>query len=115
MFLCVPVVRGCVVATVVTGGGVSPLYVADNALNGIPTCASPVLRKLLRDQWGFTGYMTSDSGAISDIYLEHKYAGVCRTSMLCCVDLPAVCSCPADTSQQLRRRCAPHSLVASVI
>lgn len=30
-----------------------------NALNGIPTCASPFLAHVLRDVWGFEGYQVS--------------------------------------------------------
>ena len=44
-----------------------------NAVNGAPTCASPFLASTLRNEWNFTGYMTSDSGAIRDIFLYHKY------------------------------------------
>lgn len=44
-----------------------------NALNGIPTCANPFLANTLRSKWGFAGYMTSDTGAIDDIYEQHKY------------------------------------------
>ena len=44
-----------------------------NALNGVPTCANPLLNHVLRNVWGFDGYMTSDTGAISDIYKEHHY------------------------------------------
>lgn len=43
-------------------------------MNGVPTCASPMLTKVLRDVWGFTGYVSSDSGALEDIYTQHKYA-----------------------------------------
>ena len=44
-----------------------------NALNGKPTCAHPLLRKVLREDWQFDGYLTSDTGAIADIYMQHKY------------------------------------------
>ena len=44
---------------------------AYNAIDGTPACAN---RKLLQDdlrkQWGFTGYVTSDCGAIQDFYSE---------------------------------------------
>ena len=46
---------------------------ADNALNGIPTCASPFLRDLLRGTWAFKGYVTSDTGALEDIYNQHHF------------------------------------------
>jgi len=44
-----------------------------NAVNGVPTCASSFLTSVLRGAWNFTGYITSDSGALEDIYQQHKY------------------------------------------
>ncbi len=53
-------------------GGVMGAY---NRVDGKPACASPyLLTDLLRDQWGFDGYVTSDCGAIYDIWANHKYA-----------------------------------------
>ncbi|MEN6385855.1 MAG: glycoside hydrolase family 3 C-terminal domain-containing protein [Phycisphaerales bacterium] len=47
---------------------------AYNALNGIPCSANTrLLTDILRDQWGFDGYVVSDCGAISDIHLNHHY------------------------------------------
>jgi beta-glucosidase-like glycosyl hydrolase len=59
-------------ASVVTGGarGVMCSY---NAVNGVPTCANAFLSSVLRGQWGFAGYITSDSGALEDIYQQHHY------------------------------------------
>jgi len=46
-----------------------------NEVNGVPTCSSPLFEQtLLRDQWGFTGHVVSDCGAIEDISDAHKYA-----------------------------------------
>jgi beta-glucosidase len=46
---------------------------AYNRTNGEPCCASPtLLQKVLRDEWGFRGYVVSDCGAIADIHLHHK-------------------------------------------
>ena len=45
-----------------------------NAVNGIPTTASPfLLTQLLRDKWGFRGYVVTDCGAVDDVYKEHKF------------------------------------------
>ncbi|MEJ2422552.1 MAG: glycoside hydrolase family 3 C-terminal domain-containing protein [Acidobacteriota bacterium] len=45
-----------------------------NAVNGVPACANPfLLQKILRDDWGFHGYVTSDCGAIGDIAFGHFY------------------------------------------
>lgn len=46
-----------------------------NALNGIPTCANEwLLKSLLREEWGFSGYVTSDCGALGCIVHGHHYA-----------------------------------------
>ncbi len=44
-----------------------------NALNGVPTCADSRLNKILRETWGYTGYITSDTDAVGDIFSQHKY------------------------------------------
>ncbi len=52
-------------------GGVMGAY---NSVDGKPACASPfLLTDLLRNQWGFDGYVTSDCGAIYDIWANHKF------------------------------------------
>jgi beta-glucosidase len=49
---------------------------AYNRTNGEPCCASPTfLQRILRDEWGFEGYVVSDCGAIADIHLHHKVVG----------------------------------------
>ena len=43
-------------------------------MNGVPSCAnSYLLNDIMRQQWGYDGYVTSDSGAISNIYATHHY------------------------------------------
>ncbi len=45
-----------------------------NALNGIPTTASPfLLTDLLRKRWGFRGYVVSDCDAVGDICRTHHF------------------------------------------
>ena len=46
---------------------------AYNRVNGEPSCASPMLlQQILREEWGFTGYVLSDCGAIEDLHAHHK-------------------------------------------
>ncbi len=46
---------------------------AYNRYNGETCCGSETLLKnILRDEWGFDGYIVSDCGAIDDIYRFHK-------------------------------------------
>src|SRR6185503_3084535 len=60
-------------AAVVEGKARSVMCVY-NAVNGTPGCASAdLLQKRLRGDWGFTGYVVSDCGAVKDIHENHKY------------------------------------------
>ncbi len=54
-------------------GGALSLMCAYNRIDGSPACGSDMLLKqILRDEWGFSGYVVSDCGAINDIYQGHK-------------------------------------------
>jgi len=44
---------------------------AYSAVDGVPACANEKLFDLLRNKWGFRGYVVSDCGAIGDIYAGH--------------------------------------------
>ena len=45
-----------------------------NSVNGVPSCANDwLLGTVLRDTWNFSGYVTSDSGAVVDIKESHHY------------------------------------------
>ncbi len=39
-----------------------------------PCCANPVLYGILRNEWGFKGYIVSDCWAISDFYKFTQFA-----------------------------------------
>lgn len=53
--------------------GVHSIMGAYNRVNGEAACAShTLLQDILRDEWGFDGYVVSDCGAIEDIYEHHK-------------------------------------------
>ncbi len=52
---------------------VAGVMCAYNALEGQPCCGNDLLMtNILRNQWNFTGYVTSDCGAIDDFYERHK-------------------------------------------
>lgn len=52
---------------------VSGVMCAYNAYEGQPCCGSDKLMiKILRNDWKFTGYVTSDCGAIDDFWQRHK-------------------------------------------
>jgi len=53
---------------------VAGVMCAYNAVNGVPSCVSePLLKEVLRGQWGFKGYVTSDCGALDDVHTLHHY------------------------------------------
>ena len=55
--------------------GARSLMCSYNKVNGVPSCANkPLLSDLLRDDWGFGGYVVSDCIAIQQIMTTHHYA-----------------------------------------
>ena len=55
-------------------GKATSIMSAYNALNGIPcTCNPWLLTKILRDEWGFEGYVVSDCWAPTLLCEAHKY------------------------------------------
>ncbi|MEO8110084.1 MAG: glycoside hydrolase family 3 C-terminal domain-containing protein [Ginsengibacter sp.] len=57
----------------VVNAKVAGVMCAYNAYAGQPCCGSDKLMvDILRNQWNFTGYVTSDCGAIDDFYQTHK-------------------------------------------
>ena len=60
-------------ATVREAGAFS-VMAAYNSVNGVPASANPLLlQSLLRDSWGFSGYVVSDCDAIADIVNGHHW------------------------------------------
>lgn len=55
----------------VVDGQVDAIMCAYNAVDGIPACASELLMTtILRDKWGFEGYVLSDCGGAANVYRE---------------------------------------------
>jgi beta-glucosidase len=54
-------------------GKADSVMCAYSAVDGVPACANEKLFDLLRNHWGFHGYVVSDCGAIGDIYTGHQY------------------------------------------
>ncbi|MGA9648386.1 glycoside hydrolase family 3 protein, partial [Pedobacter sp.] len=52
---------------------VAGVMCAYNAVDGEPACANRyLLDELLKKQWGFSGYIVSDCGALNDFHAGHK-------------------------------------------
>ena len=58
--------------TLVKEGHVYSVMGAYNRFRGESASASPFLFNILRNDWGFDGYIVSDCGAVTDIWKYHK-------------------------------------------
>lgn len=57
----------------VVNAKVAGVMCAYNAFQGQPCCGNDeLMNDILRNQWSFSGYVTSDCGAIDDFYRNHK-------------------------------------------
>lgn len=80
-------------------GGAASIMGAYNRVNGEPCCGSrTLLQKILRDDWGFEGYVVSDCWAIKDFHLHHKVTANAEESAALAVrngcDLNCGCTYP---------------------
>ena len=60
--------------TLIVDAGAYSVMGAYNMFRDYPCCANPVLYGILRNEWGFKGYIVSDCWAISDFYNYTKFA-----------------------------------------
>ena len=59
---------------ILSEAGAYSVMCAYNSYLGVPCCGSELLlTDILRDEWGFEGYVVSDCSAIRDISENHKY------------------------------------------
>ncbi|KAK6176560.1 hypothetical protein SNE40_014822 [Patella caerulea] len=57
-----------------------------NSINGIPSCANKeLITDILRNEWGFKGYVISDAGAIEHIISGHKYINNSVDTVAACI------------------------------
>jgi len=60
--------------TLIVDAGAYSVMGAYNMFRDVPCCANPLLYGILRNEWGFKGYIVSDCWAISDFYNYTKFA-----------------------------------------
>lgn len=59
----------------ITEGKAQSIMSAYPSINGIPCTANKwLLTDILRNEWGFNGYVVSDCGAVGNVYSPHNYA-----------------------------------------
>ena len=52
--------------------GVESVMGAYNRINGEPCCGTEMIRKTIREEWGFQGHVVSDCWAVRDFHEAHK-------------------------------------------
>ena len=90
---------------VVREGQVAGVMSAYNSLNGVPASANVfLLTDLLRQRWGFEGYVVSDCDAIRDIYGERQHHFVKTAEEAAAVAVKAGCNlcCGGDYNALVR-------------
>jgi beta-glucosidase len=60
--------------TLIKDAGAYSVMGAYNMFRDFPCCANPILYGILRNEWGFKGYIVSDCGAISDFWKYNKFS-----------------------------------------
>ncbi len=60
--------------TLIVEGGAYSVMGAYNQFRDYPCCANPILQDILRNEWGFEGYVVSDCWAVSDFYKYQDFS-----------------------------------------
>ncbi|HEX2967455.1 MAG TPA: glycoside hydrolase family 3 N-terminal domain-containing protein, partial [Bacteroidales bacterium] len=87
--------------TLVVDAGVYSVMGAYNMFKGYPCCANPILYDILRNEWGFKGYIVSDCWAVSDFYNFTKVAKDAAEAAAMAVKAGTDLECGVDYKQLL--------------
>lgn len=67
-------------------GNAQSIMTAYNAINGVPcTVNNWLLKKVLKEDWGFDGYVVSDCGAPGLVMTDHHYAKTPEAAAMMCL------------------------------
>lgn len=83
-------------------GGAFSVMRAYNRFMGDACCGSPtLLHRILRDDWGFKGYVVSDCGAVSDILYGHNIVKTAAEASALAVKAGTDLSCGSEYASAL--------------
>ncbi len=89
-------------ATVVEAGAFS-VMAAYNSINGVPASANPLLlHDILRQSWGFQGYVVSDCDAVWDIANSHNYTSTTTEAAAIALQAGTDLNCGATYPNELQ-------------
>ncbi|KAA6301219.1 MAG: 4-beta-xylosidase [Candidatus Ordinivivax streblomastigis] len=82
-------------------GKAASIMSAYNAINDVPSTANPwLLTKVLREDWGFNGYVVSDCGAPGLLVWSHKYVKTKEAAATLCIKAGLDLECGDDIFTQ---------------
>ncbi len=85
--------------TLVKDAGVYSVMGAYNMFRDFPCCANPILYGILRNEWGFKGYIVSDCWAVSDFWKFQKFSKDAAESAAAAVKAGTDLECGVDYKQ----------------
>lgn len=85
-----------------------------NAVNGVPSCANGKFQnELVREQWGWDGFIVSDCGAIGNIQTQHHYAATAEDAVADAVRGGTDLECDSFYKEYLQSTIAKGKLAVS--
>jgi len=101
--------------TCVEEGKAQSIMGAYNAVNGVPCCCEKkLLTDILRNEFGFDGYVVSDCWAIFDIYLNHHFVRTAEEAVALAVKAGCDLNC-GDTYQDYLVKAVKDGLISEEI
>jgi beta-glucosidase len=85
--------------TLVKDAGVYSVMGAYNMFRDFPCCANPILYGILRNEWGFNGYIVSDCWAVSDFWKYQKFSKDAAEAAAAAVKAGTDLECGVDYKQ----------------
>jgi len=88
--------------TLIVDAGAYSVMGAYNMVRDYPACANPMLFGILRNEWGFKGYIVSDCWAISDFWKFQKFSKDAAEAAAAAVKAGTDLECGVDYKQLMK-------------
>ncbi|MBK7628597.1 MAG: glycoside hydrolase family 3 C-terminal domain-containing protein [Bacteroidales bacterium] len=88
--------------TLIMDAGAYSVMGAYNMIRDYPACANPMLYGILRNEWGFKGYIVSDCWAISDFWKFQKFSKDAAEAAAAAVKAGTDLECGVDYKQLMK-------------
>ena len=68
-------------------GGARSYMASYNAWNGVPMTVHPMLRDVVRGEWGVDGIVSTDAGAVTNMVTKHRYYESRKEAVAACIKI----------------------------